>query len=159
MKARLLPLIQFWLARSPREQKTLTLWGAVAGTLLLVFGLILPLQQQISRLQRSIPVLESQLFAMRAQPAQGLRPVSAHATGDLRTTLFQLIGGQKHSIDLRSISAERVELRLPALPVAEALALADGLRRDAQARIALLAIQNEGKDKTVRLVLEMERNR
>lgn len=151
-------IVLFWQARNAREQKILLAWAAVMALVLLYSAVISPLQTRITRLQRSIPALESQLFAMRAQPPQAMRPASANTTGDLRTTLFQLIGAQKRSIDLRSISAERVELRLPALPVNEALSLADSLRRDAQARIAMLAIQNDGKDNAVRLVLEMERN-
>lgn len=153
-------IVLFWQSRNAREQKILLAWAMIMALILLYSAVISPLQTRITRLQHSIPALESQLFAMRAQPPQAMRPASAnaHSGSDLRTSLFQLIGAQKRSIDLRSISAERVELRLPALPVDEALLLADNLRRDAQARIAMLAIQNDGKDNTVRLVLEMERN-
>ncbi|MBS1157100.1 MAG: Type secretion system protein [Proteobacteria bacterium] len=157
MKAR---LIQFWQSRSLREQKILAVWGVLVGTVLLVFGLILPLQQQISRLQRSIPVLEGQLFAMRAQPTPGMRPSqAASAQGDLRSTLFQLLSTRKTAADLRSLSAERVELRLPELPINEALALADGLRQDADARITTLSIKRESANGPARVVLEMERSR
>lgn len=155
MKARLL---QFWQTRSPREQKILVVWGGLVGIMLLVFGLILPLQQQISRLQRSIPVLEGQLFAMRTQPAVGARPSqAANVQGDLRSTLFQLLSTKKTAADLRSLSAERVELRLPELPITEALALADGLRQDANARITTLSIKRESTNGPARVLLEMER--
>lgn len=158
MKAFLLPLTQFWHARSPREQKILALWGALAGAALLVFGLILPLQQQIARLQRSIPLLESQLFAMRAQPTVGAHPGSAaKVQGDLRSSLFQLLSNQKTAADLRSLSAERVELRLPELPIAQALTLADSLRQDVRARITTLSIQHDSASGPARVVLELER--
>jgi hypothetical protein len=119
--------------------------------------MILPLQQQIARLQRSIPVLEGQLFAMRAQPVAGVRPAVVAASGDLRSTVFQLLSNQKTAADLRSLSAERIELRLPVLPVNEALALAERLRQEAGARVAALSLQRESANGPVRVVLELER--
>lgn len=152
-------ILHFWRARSAREQKILLIWVALVSCSLLYMTVISPLQTRITRLQRSIPTLESQLFAMRAQTLQtapGTSPL-AQPQADLRTSLFQLISTQKHAIDLRSLSPERVELRLPALHAAEALSLLDRLRRDAQARITMLSLSRDKPDAPVRIVLEMER--
>lgn len=151
----------FWQTRSLREQKVLLAWSVIVGTGLLYFGLIAPLQQQITRLQHGLPTLEGQLFAMRALPADATRhkPVSVNDQGDLRSTLFQLLSTRNNPADLRSLSAERVELRLPEQALPEALALADSLRQDAHARITALSIKRDDADSPARVVIEMERIR
>ena len=158
MKAR---INLFWQNRSAREQKILCVWGLIVGGGLLYFGLLSPLQQNIARLQRSIPALEGQLFAMRAQPTRGIRNGQATVSnsGDLRSKLFQLLSARKSNADLRSLSAERVELRLPELPIADALALADSLRLDAQAPIVALSIKRDTPNSPALVVLELERIR
>ena len=152
-------ILQFWQARSTREQKILLGWAVIVSCSVLYMAVISPLQIRIARLQRSIPTLESQLFAMRGQALQSA-PGTPHlnqSQSDLRTTLFQLISTQKHAIDLRSLSPERVELRLPALPAEEALTLLSKLRRDAQAQITMISLSRDKPDGPVRAVLEMER--
>lgn len=148
---------QFWSARSPKEQKLLQLWAGVIGIAAIYLLVISPLSARIGQLKKGIPQLESQLFAMRAQPMPGLRSGLAAVKGDLRSVLFQLLANKKINVDVRSISAERVELRLPEMPVAEALALADDLRRDAAAKVAMLSLKKGSGNGLVQMVLEMER--
>ncbi len=148
---------QFWSTRSPKEQKLLQLWAGVIGIAAIYLLVISPLTSRIGQLKKSIPQLESQLFAMRSQPMQGPRSGQAAVKGDLRSVLFQLLANKKINVDVRSISAERVELRLPEMPVAEALALADDLRRDAAAKVAMLSLKKGSGNGLVQMVLEMER--
>ncbi len=150
---------QFWHARSPSERKFLQVWIVVLLGALAYFLLISPLSRRIGQLQKSIPVLESQLFAMRSQPAtEGARRVSsAAASGDLRSTLFGQLAKQQINADLRSISADRVELRLPEMPAEKALGFLDKLRQEATARIVTLSIKNSATKGLVQIIIEMER--
>lgn len=149
-------LLALWQARNAREQKILMVWVACLMLALVYMGIVSPLRTRIDRLERNIPTLESQLFAMRAEPPQPLHP-AAQSEGDLRSVLFRLISAQKKNIDVRSLTPSRVELRLPPLPATEVFSLIDSLRRDARASVAVLSIQNDSKENRVRVVLEMER--
>lgn len=151
---------QFWTLRSPSERKFLLAWSALLIGALAYFLLLSPLFQRIGLLQKSIPVLETQLFAMRAQPnvGGGKNISSVSATEDLRSSLFRLLANQQINADLRSISAKRIELRLPEMPAAEALERLDKLRQEAAARIVALSIKASATTNLVQIILEMERD-
>ena len=150
---------QFWSARSPKEQKLLQLWAGVIGIAAIYLLVISPLSARIGQLKKGIPQLESQLFAMRAQPMPGPRSGLAAVKGDLRSVLFQLLANKKINVDVRSISAERVELRLPEMPTEMALAALEKLRQDSAARIVNLTIKHSTAGGPVQVVLEMERGK
>lgn len=151
---------QFWNARTPSEQKFLQVWVVVIAAAAVYFLLLSPLSGRIGQLQKNVPKLESQLFAMRSQPVPGgTRSGQAAPKGDLRSVLFQLLANKGVNVDLRSISAERVELRLPEMPATEALALADHLRQEAAARITILSIKKGAGNGFVQMIVEMERGR
>lgn len=147
----------FWAARNPREQKVLIVWVATIVLASFYFGVLSPLMTRIPKLEKSLPRLEAQLFAMRAAPGSG--PIKAKGTedGDLRSALFKALAARQINADLRSITPERVELRLPPLAIADALSLANALRQDAGAQAPSVSIKNEGGNGQVLLVMELER--
>ena len=163
MKSSLMPKIAFWWqARTDRERKILVAWSAVVVLLLLWFGVLTPLFQRINALEKRVPMLESQLNRMRARPLDAGRSSGALAAGqageDLRSVLFGLLAERKISAELRALSTSRVEMRLPELPMKEALDLLDALRRETGARVAVLNVSTEAAPKAAsRVVVELER--
>jgi len=161
MKNSLLPkLLLWWQGRSVRERKILLAWGVTVSVLLLWFGLLAPLWQRIATLERRVPALEAQLNKMRARPAATQRTASSGeaAGGDLRSTLFGALAEKKISAELRALSTRRVEMRLPELPIKDALDLLDTLRQASGARVAVLNVKAEAAPGSpVRLVVELER--
>lgn len=150
----------FWAARSVSERRLLLAWTVIVVAALAWFLAISPLGNRIGQLEKSIPQLEAQLFAMRAQPVQGgPARLTAAAAGDLRSAAFQTLADLKISADLRSISAERIELRLPEMPTEMALAALEKLRQDSAARIVNLTIKHSTAGGPVQVVLEMERGK
>jgi len=153
-------LLLWWQGRSVRERKILMAWSVAVTVLLLWFGLIAPLWQRIATLERRVPELETQLNKMRARPVaiQRTAPSGDAAGGDLRSTLFGALAERKISAELRALSAARVEMRLPELPVKDALDLLDALRQASGARVAVLNVKAEAAPGSpVRLVVELER--
>ena len=149
----------FWQARSPTERTLLQIWSAVVLSVLLYFTLISPLYHRIQQLENSIPQLENNLFAMRSQAAPAnAKQVSSHADSiDLRSAVFQFMGTQQLTADVRSISAERIELRLPEMPAENALRLLEKLRQETAARMRVMRMKNNTASETVQVVVEMER--
>ena len=161
MKNALLPkLLLWWQGRSARERTILLAWSVTVGLLLLWFGLLAPLWQRIATLEQRVPALEAQLNKMRARPVATQRTASASeaADGDLRSTLFGVLAEKKISAELRALSSARVEMRLPELPIKDALDLLDTLRQASGVRVAVLNVKAEAAPGSpVRLVVELER--
>jgi len=148
----------WWHARSPRERAILLAWAIIATILLLWFAVLSPLGRRIDQLEKRVPELESKLYAMRAQPPGPARAPSATSAADLRSTLFGLLAEKKISGELRALSASRVELRLPELPMKEALELLEFLRRESGARVVVVNAKTDPAPATAsRLVVELER--
>lgn len=150
-------LHSFWSARNPREQKVLIVWAATILLAGFYFGVLSPLMTRIPKLEKSLPRLEAQLFAMRAAPGSGPVKNKGAEEGDLRSALFKALAARQINADLRSITPERVELRLPPLAIADALSLANALRQDAGAQAPSISIKNEAGNGQVLLVMELER--
>ncbi len=153
-------LILWWQGRSDRERTILRAWGVAVGALLLWFAVLSPLFQRIATLEKRVPVLEAQLNKMRARPVESKRSPSAAnpAQGDLRSTLFGMLAERNVSAELRALSNARVEMRLPELPMGEALVLLEALRRETGTRVAVLNVKTEAASGSVsRVVVELER--
>ncbi len=153
----------WWNARSDRERKILLAWSVSAALLLLWFGLLSPLFQRMATLEKRVPQLEAQLNRMRLRPAETPRAASAGgaAGADLRSTLYGLLAERKLSAELRALSTSRVEMRLPELPVKEALEVIDSLRQEAGARVVVFNVRTESASGSAsgasRIVVELER--
>lgn len=149
-------LRQFWLARPAREQKILLVWAAIVIPSLIYFGILDPLMSRIPQLQRNIPKLERELFAMRAAPSQPARGSKADQ-GDLRSALFKALAARQLNADLRSLGPERAELRFPAQNIDVALNMANSLRAEASARVVSINIKTDAPNSPVQLTMELER--
>ena len=149
--------VLWWHARSPRERIILVVWAIAATLLLLWFAVLSPLARRIDQLEQRVPELESKLYSMRAQPLNSSRPASAASAADLRSTLYRLLADRKISGELRALSASRVELRLPELPMKDALELLEFLRQESGARVvALNAKTDPAPATTSHVVVELE---
>jgi len=149
----------WWSARSTRERTILIVWATVAALLLVWFSVLSPLFRRIDQLEKRVPELESKLYAMRAQPLVGAHAHNAtsNSAADLRSTLFRLLADKKVSGELRALSASRVELRLPELPMKDALELLEFLRQESGARIVVLNAKTDRAPAIVsRVVVELE---
>ncbi len=156
-------ILVWWHARSDRERKILLAWSVSAALLLLWFGLLSPLFQRIATLEKRVPQLEAQLNRMHLRPVDAPRAANtARPAGeDLRSTLYGLLAERKLSAELRALSNSRVEMRLPELPVKEALEVLDSLRQEAGARVAVFNVRTEVASGSAsgmsRIVVELER--
>jgi len=150
-------VVLWWHARSPRERTILLAWVTIATLLLLWFAVLSPLARRIDQLEKRVPELESKLYSMRAQPLNAVRAPSAASAADLRSTLFRLLADKKISGELRALSALRVELRLPELPMKDALELLEFLRQESGARVVVLNAKTDPAPATTsHLVVELE---
>jgi type II secretory pathway component PulM len=153
-------LSSWWQGRSERERRILTVWALAVAVLALWFGVCAPLMQRIAALERRIPELERQLYRMRA-PSAGTGAVNAAArqTGeDLRSVLYGQLAERSLRAELRALSAARVEMRLPEMPIEEAFDTLDFLRRQTGARVAVFGARSDGSPgDPVRIVVELER--
>jgi type II secretory pathway component PulM len=147
---------QFWLARPPREQKILLAWAAIVIPAVIYFGLLDPLLTRIPQLQRNIPKLERELFAMRAAPSQPARGGKVE-DGDLRSALFRALAARQLNADIRSLGPERAELRFPTQNIDAALNIANSLRTEARARVVSIQIKTDAPNSPVQLTMELER--
>lgn len=153
-------IVLWWQARSARERGMVLAWAVVVGLLLLWFGVISPLARRIDTLQKRVPALEAQLNRMRARPPDALRARSGaeQASGDLRSTVFGLLAERNMNAELRALSTSRVEMRLPELPMSEAVELIDALRSASGARVAVFNVKTDNAASPVaRVVVELER--
>lgn len=151
--------IRFWLQRSSSERKLLLGWAVIMTATLFYFAVAAPLSSRLQRLARSIPQLEAQHLAMRAQPPRtSARPATGIAPStDLRSAVFEFLSQQQLSADVRSLSATRVELRLPALPSERALTLLQQVREQSSAHVVVISLKPGTSAGTVQVVAEMER--
>jgi len=150
----------WWQARSRRERTILLIWGVGAAVLLMWFAVLSPLGNRIDQLERLVPELESRLYSMRAQHLNEPRAQGSGSTSaaDLRSTLFRLLAERKVSGELRALSASRVELRLPELPMKEALELLEFLRQESGARVVVFSGKTDALPATAsHVVVELER--
>ena len=149
--------VLWWHARSPRERIILVVWAIAAALLLLWFAVLSPLGRRIDQLEQRVPELESKLYSMRSQPLNSPRPASATSAADLRSALYRLLAERKISGELRALSSSRVELRLPELPMHEALELLELLRRESGARVVVFNAKTDPAPAAAsRLVVEFE---
>ena len=157
-------LQSWWQGRSVWEHRVFVAWAAAVAVLALWFGAFAPLFQRIATLERRVPELETQLNRMRAQPlagkgAGGVAAAVAPQTGeDLRSTLYGQLAERKISAELRALSPTRVEMRLPEMPMQDALELLDILRRQSGTRVAAFGARSDvASGKAARVVVELER--
>ncbi|WP_373974259.1 type II secretion system protein M [Chitinibacter sp. SCUT-21] len=145
----------YWQARSPREQRALQIWAGALCAAALYFGVYEHLRTQIARLERSVPLLESQLMTMRGSQNEIsiLKPNAAQA--DLRSAAFAALSAKQISADVRSISAKQVELSATLPNVSEAVNLAHSLRSEISAQA--LSVQITATEQGASLVLVLER--
>ncbi|MFT3960302.1 type II secretion system protein GspM [Propionivibrio sp.] len=153
-------LLPWWQGRSVRERRLLAVWVAAVAVLSLGFGVVAPLVQRIAVLENRIPELERLLTRMRAQPpaVKGAAAAAPPSGEDLRSALYGQLAERKLSAELRALSPTRVEMRLPELPMQDALDLLDALRRQTGARVAVFGAKSDGAaGQAARLVVELER--
>jgi type II secretory pathway component PulM len=150
----------WWRGRSERERRFVRAWLPVVVVMAGWFGVLSPLFKRIAALERRVPEMELQLNRMRAHPVDASRANRAGgpANEDLRGALHGQLSERQISAELRALSATRVELRLPELPVKEALVVLDALRQETGARVAVFAARNdETPGHATRIVVELER--
>lgn len=153
-------LLPWWQGRSVRERRLLAVWVAAVAVLALGFGVVAPLVQRIAVLEKRVPELERLLTRMRAQPpaVKGTAAAAPPSGEDLRSALYGQLAERKLSAELRALSPTRVEMRLPELPMQDALDLLDALRRQTGARVAVFGAKSDGAaGQAARLVVELER--
>lgn len=151
--------ILWWQALSERERRILRIWALAVLALLVWFALLAPLNKRIAQLETRIPQLESRLNAMRAVPSSAPQAkTSANKdSADLRSTLFRLLSEKKISAELRALSSTRVEVRLPEMPMKNALDLLDELRQASATRVVVFNAKTESANADAsRLVVELE---
>ena len=147
----------WWQARSPRERVILRAWAIVACVLLLWFAVLSPLGRRIDQLEQRVPELEAKLYSMRSQPLAAPRAPGATSAADLRSTLYRLLAERKISGELRALSTSRVELRLPELPMKDAIELLEFLRQQSGARVVVFNARSEVAPAAAsRVVVELE---
>jgi len=150
----------WWQGLSAREQRVLAIWATTVALLVLWFAVLSPLRNRIEQLEIRVPNLEARLNAMRAQPVDSPRAAGASAKDnlDLRSTLFRLLSDKKTSAELRALSNSRVEMRLPELPMKDALDLLDYLRQESASRVVVFNAKTESATGDLsRIVVELER--
>ena len=150
----------WWQGLSAREQRILAIWGTTVALLVLWFAVVSPLRNRIAQLETRVPELEARLNAMRAQPIDTPRAAGASTKDnlDLRSTLFRLLSDKKTSAELRALSNSRVEMRLPELPMKDALDLLDYLRQESASRVVVFNAKTESATGDLsRIVVELER--
>ena len=150
----------WWQGLSARERRILLIWGLTVAVLFVWFAVVSPLRKRIEQLETRVPELEARLNAMRAQPVDTPRAAGASTKDnlDLRSTLFRLLSDKKISAELRAISNSRVEMRLPELPMKDALDLLDYLRQESAARVVVFNAKTESATGDLsRIVVELER--
>ena len=153
-------LLPWWQGRSVRERRLLAVWVAAVAVLALGFGVVAPLVQRIAVLEKRVPELERLLTRMRAQPpaVNGAAAAAPPSGEDLRSALYGQLAERKLSAELRALSPTRVEMRLPELPMQDALDLLDALRRQTGARVVVFGAKSDGAaGQAARLVVELER--
>ena len=152
-------LLLWWSARTQRERLILLVWGGVMSLLLLWLAVLSPLQQRVRVLEKRVPQLEAKFNELRYRSADkaSVRSSAGKASQDLRSELFRLLADKKISAELRAISNSRVEMRLPELPLSEAIDLLMALRQESGARIGVFNLRNEKPDGgMVNIIVEFE---
>ncbi|GHU33475.1 hypothetical protein AGMMS50256_25460 [Betaproteobacteria bacterium] len=153
---------QWWQERSGRERRILVAWAATVAVLSLWFGVCAPLFQRIAVLEKQVPELEILLNRMRTQsPAvkSAGGAVVRQSNEDLRSVLFGQLAERKITAELRALSPTRVEMRLPEMPMKEALEILDALRQETGSHVVVFGARSEAPSSgSARIVVELERN-
>jgi len=150
----------WWQARSDRERLSLLVWSGGAALVLIWLVVLSPLSRRVAYLEKRVPELETRLGVMRAQPldkslAQG---ENRKSEADLRSALFSLLSERKVSAELRALSSSRVEMRLPGMPMKDALELLMFMRQESGARVLVLNVKTDAaSDASAHVVAELER--
>lgn len=150
----------WWRERSERERRILVPWAVAVTVLAFWFGFWHPLSERIAVLEKRASELARVLNHMHAQAASPRAAVAAQAAGeDLRGALYARIAERGIGAELRAHSPSRVEMRLPEMPLPEALEILDTLRQQTSARVAAFsARRDESSGQDVRVVVELERH-
>jgi type II secretory pathway component PulM len=155
-------LWQWWQERSAREHRILVVWVVAAALLLLWFGVCAPLIQRIAVLEKRVPELETLLNRMQARSSAGRSAtgiVAQQSGEDLRSVLYGQLAERAISAELRALSPTRVEMRLPEMPMKDALDVLDVMRQQTGARVAVFGLRSDGSSSgTAHVVVELERN-
>lgn len=151
--------ILWWRTRTQRERLILLAWCVVMGGLLFWLAVLSPLNRRVQQLERQLPQLEGKFNELRYRSAdKGVtRPASSKASADLRSELFRLLADKKITAELRAISNSRVEMRLPELPLPEALDLLMALRQESGAKITVFNLRSDKtSSSSVNIIVEFE---
>jgi type II secretory pathway component PulM len=154
-------LEQWWQERSERERRILVVWATTVAVLLLWFGVCAPLFQRINVLEKRVPELEMLLNRMRTQApvVKSVGAAVAPSGEDLRSVLYGQLAERKITAELRALSPTRVEMRLPEMPIKNALEILDALRQETGSHVAVFGARSEASSSgTARIVVELERN-
>lgn len=142
MKARLLLLQaqteRFWAARNARERIILISGGTALLIVIYVMSLI-GLQHRIAALQHKLPELLLNSYEIAAG-ARTEAPRTTHA-GDLRSDLFKILADRGLKAELRALSSNQVEVRLPDQDAKVLFNTLNTLRQAAGARVQSLQIR------------------
>jgi type II secretory pathway component PulM len=151
----------WWQERSVRERRILVVWAVAVVALSLWFGVCAPLFARIAVLEKQVPELEMLLNRMRT-PATAKIPAATTTRSsdeDLRSTMYAWLAESRISAELRALSPTRVEMRLPEMPMRDALDALDTLRQQTGARVAVFGARSDGASAgTARVIVELERN-
>lgn len=142
MKARLIAtqaqIERFWAARNLRERLML---GAGAAVLICAAYILAvsSLQQRIASLQRKLP----ELLLSSYEIAGGSQAVPRAArSGDLRSELFKILADRGLQAELRALSTDKVEMRLPEQDAKTLISSLNAIRLAAGARVQSLQIRS-----------------
>lgn len=144
----------YWQARSPRERRVLQIWLVIMSCAALYFAVYAPLSKEINRLNRAVPLLESQLMALRGSKPEVVAVKPAAAQQDLRSAAFAWLSAKKISADVRSLSETQLELRATLPTVREAVSVAQTLRSELAAKVSTVQIKSDAQGTSLLLVLE-----
>ena len=142
MKAKLLlaqsEFEKFWAARNPRERLILSI-GAAALIVLAYWLAISSLQSRIVSLQRKLPELMLNSYEI-AGGGDAVTPRAARAA-DLRSDLYKILADRGLKAELRALSTDQVEMRLPDQDAKTLIGSLNALRLSAGARVLSIQIR------------------
>lgn len=143
----------FWRARAPREQLILMLGSAalLVGLYLLAVG---ALQQRIGSLQKQAPELLLNSYEIASGGQANTAPVRG---SDLRSDLYKILAERNVEAELRALSPQQVEMRLPDQTAGALLGSLHTLRQAVGARVVSLQIRAEDADGIAGATVILER--
>jgi len=148
-------LTAFWAARNGRERIILGLGAAVIVTAAYVLASDV-LQRRIAGLQRKLPDLLLASYEI-AGGARGATP--ATRSGDLRSELFKLLADRGLKAELRALSPDQVEMRLPDQDAKSLIANLNAIRLASASRVLSLQLRATGTAGEAGATAVLERRR